>query len=99
MNEAMLHEAYQADDYFGTPFREGVYDDLSQWWMIYKENNVYEHDDFLVIGSPGVDQVEWGYRKGEKGIWMYEPVKQELRFLSRSLIELVEGWQSGTISV
>ena len=99
MGEEMLYESYKADEYFGTSYREGVYDDRNQWWLIYPEGKAYEREDFLVIGSPGVDQIEWGYRKVEPGIWLYDPGIGEFRYLALTLTQLINGWHSGKVVV
>ena len=99
MGEGIQYESYQADEYFSTSYREGVYDDQTQWWLIYPEGKAHEREDFLVIGSPGVDQIEWGYRKAEPGIWQYDPVLQELRYLVPTLAQLINGWHLGEVVV
>ena len=92
-------EEYETAEYFTSSFREGVYDQNSQWWIIHRQEELYEHHDFLVVGSPGVDMIEFGYRKGEYGIWMYEPIGEEFRYLAPSLAVLLEGWDTGAITV
>lgn len=94
-----LFKRYACDEFLNPAYGEGLFDEQAQQWLLRPPNRAYERDDFLVIGSPGVDGIEWGFRKGERGIWSYEPIGQEFRFLAPSLAEFLEGWQSGTITV
>jgi hypothetical protein len=53
----------------------------------------------LVVGRPGVDAIEFGYRKGLRGLWAYYPIDQEFVLMAPTVTELVEGWLSGRLSV
>lgn len=97
--EGTLYEDYQASEYFASAYHEGVYDEQMQWWLIYPQERIYEHDGFLVVGSPGVDQIEFGYRQGQQGLWSYEPIGRDFRYLAPSVAEMLEGWASGDIAV
>lgn len=55
--------------------------------------------DFLVIGRPGVDGIEFGYRRGMDGIWAYFPMLQEWTRVAESTADLVDGWYGGRITV
>lgn len=93
---------YLNTDYFSSPFaQEGHWDESSQLMLIEPVPGIEKHSDigFLQIGRPGVDGIGFGYRKGLSGIWAYYPVDDEFSFLCSSVGELVEGWQSGRITV
>jgi Putative addiction module component len=96
-----LH-GYHCTEYFRDGWAEnGLYDQRSHYWLI---NPVRDLDDnmrsgFFAIGGPGVDGVLFCYRYGHKGLWAYYPIEQRFAFLAPSLVELVEGWNSGKITV
>lgn len=93
---------YQCSDYFDSPFAEhGWWDEETQFWYIEPARNLREsvNRDFLVIGGPGVDGIEWGYRKGHVGIWAHYPVDHEFVLIAPSASELRDGYLSGSIKV
>jgi hypothetical protein len=93
---------YACADYFGSPLAEqGWYDEDAQFWYIEVAENLREDTEreFLVIGGPGVDGLEWGYRKGHRGIWTYYPIDDEFVLIAASASELGEGYSSGRITV
>ena len=94
-----MYEDYQASEYFASAYHRGVYDEKMQYWLVYPQERIYEHDGFLVIGSPGVDQIEFGYRQGQQDLWSYDPIEQVYRYLASSIAEVLEGCASGKIAV
>ena len=93
---------YNCQDYFlSRKFRAGVYSEVEQLWLIIPIREVRENRgiNFLVIGRPGLDGIEFGYRKNEKGLWAYYPLENEFRLLAQDLEELVSGWLDGNIFV
>jgi hypothetical protein len=93
---------YGCFDYFASPFAEqGYYDEAGQYWYIVPADEVYEDSErpFLVIGGPGVDGINWGYRAGQTGLWAYYPLDQEFVWLAPTAKALLEGWRSGAITV
>jgi hypothetical protein len=93
---------YRCDDYFSSErFVRGVCSETEQLDLIVAADRVAEHLglSFLVIGRPGVDGIEFGYRKGHDGIWAYYPISREFSLVAPSVAELVDGWLSGAIRV
>lgn len=97
-----IYRAYPCQEYFTSgDYRKGVWSEPEQLWIIVSEQNVTENHeiDFLMIGRPGVDGIEFGYRKHQKGIWAYYPIENEFRFLAQDIEGLLDGWQQGKIVV
>lgn len=95
-------QAYNCDDYLASPIADqGFWDESGQIWYFLPLKDIYEHTDkqFLVVGSAGVDGIEWGYRKGCDGLWAYYPIEQTFKFLASTFQELVDGWLSGNIKI
>jgi hypothetical protein len=55
--------------------------------------------DFLIVGRPGVDGIEWGYRRGYVGTWAHYPVARDFRLLADSISALRDGYTSGRVKV
>ena len=93
---------YACSDYFDSPLAEhGWWDEGGQYWYIEPAHRLYEDEtrELLVIGGPGVDGIDWGYRKGHRGIWAYYPIEDEYVLLASSASELRDGYGSGRITV
>jgi len=93
---------YSCADYFDSDtFTRGVWHEPSQLWVIVPADKVAERREleFLVVGRPGCDGIEFGYRKGLDGLWVYYPIGREFRLLAPNVAELVVGWFGGSITV
>lgn len=93
---------YKCSEYFGSEqFTRGVWSDSEQLRLIVAADEVAERPDleFLVVGRPGVDGIEFGYRKNHDGIWAYYPISREFSKVASSVNDLVEGWFAGRIKV
>ena len=93
---------FGCSDYFGSSLAEGGYwDEAGQYWYVWPSNRVYESADrqLLVIGGPGVDGIDWGYRADQTGLWAYYPIGQEFVWLAPTADALVQGWRAGAITV
>src|SRR5690242_8588724 len=93
---------YRCSDYFNSDvFVRGVWSPSAQLWLIVAAKEVVEHADigFLVIGRPGFDGIEFGYRRGFDGIWAHYPIEDDFRLVAPDVSALVEGWLSGAISI
>ena len=93
---------YNCREYFDSDrFNGGFYDEKTQNWTFHTSATVVERPEleFLVVGGPCCDGLEWGYRKGHVGVWVYYPIEQEFRLLASTLAELFDGWHSGRITV
>ena len=80
---------------------QGWWDDEAQCWFIEPSERVYEDAarEFLVIGRPGVDGIQWGYRQNHHGIWARYPIDDEFVLLADSAAALRDGISSGRITV
>ena len=68
--------SYNCDDYFLSPLSEGGWwDEPAQCWYIEPADRVLEdaRRDFLIIGRPGVDGIQWGYRKASREFGLTTP--------------------------
>jgi hypothetical protein len=93
---------YRCDDYFNSDLpQRGWWDASSQFQYIESAEHLVEDRErrFLVIGGPGVDGIQWGYRSGFDGIWAYYPIDDAFVWLAASASGLREGYASGTITV
>ena len=93
---------YDCRDYFDSDkFTRGFYDEHAQFWTFYAAAAVVEHPEleFLAVGAPGCDGLEWGYRKGHTGLWVFYPIEQRFQLLAPTLAELFDGWYSERITV
>jgi hypothetical protein len=63
--------------------------------------DAYENKEtsFFAVGRSGCDGIDFGYRAGHVGLWAYYPITREFKFMSTTVVELVEGWCSGKLSV
>jgi hypothetical protein len=94
--------AFNCGDYFASDLADrGYYDRESQYQHVWPRDRIYEDDqrEFLVIGSPGCDGIEWGYRWGMAGIWAWYPIEAEFRRMASDVHGLLDGWLAGTIHV
>jgi hypothetical protein len=93
---------YACDEYFRKGWSvSGHFDEPSQCLVIVPLENAYEdaEHDFFAIGRSGCGGIDFGYRKGEEGLWAYYPIGQEFKFMSSTVAELIEGWCSGQLWV
>ena len=93
---------YRCGDYYGSEqFTRGVWSESERLHLIVAADEVSELPDleFLVVGRPGVDGIEFGYRKNHDGIWSYYPISREFSQVASSVSGLVEGWFAGSIKV
>ena len=93
---------YPCDDYFASQWAErGCWDDPSQLMLIVPTTGVEERPElsFLVIGRPGVDGIEFGYRTSSEGLWAYYSIEGEFTFIALTTAELVEDYLSGKLTV
>jgi hypothetical protein len=93
---------YRCSEYFASErFTAGYYDESAHFWTFFRVEDLREQPDleFLAVGSPGCDGIEWGYRKGHPGLWGFYPIEQRFELLAPTLTELFDGWNAGRISV
>ncbi len=91
---------YECADYFESRFVRGFYDELAHLTTFFPAEQLTERTEleFFVVGRPGVDGIEWGYRRGHSGLWAYYPIAGEFVFLAPTVTALFDGWYSGQIT-
>jgi hypothetical protein len=93
---------YPCDDYFGSELADkGYWDEPSQLMLIVPTSEVEELPElsFLVVGRPGVNGINFGYRVGQPGLWAYYPIDQEFVFVAPTVAQLVAAFESGKLIV
>ena len=96
------YQDYECGDYFGFErYLRGIWSESEQLEFIVSAEKVLEHPEiqFLVVGRPGVDGIEFGYRKGQHGIWAFYPISREFSLVAPNLDALLDGWRSGSIRI
>jgi hypothetical protein len=94
--------AFGCEDYLSSKWgRDGLYDESAEVQIIYNSADAIAHDDigFLEIGRPGVDGLSFGYRKGERGLWVHYPYENRFERLAYSVAEFVGRWNRNEIVV
>jgi hypothetical protein len=94
--------SYDCTDYFASSLaRTGWYDEESRCQYIEPASSVREDParELLVIGRPGVDGIEWGYRRGLRGLWAHYPIENRFVHLASTAQELRDGYATGRITV
>ena len=46
-----------------------------------------------------MDGIDWGYRRGQAGLWAWYPTDGEFLWLAPTVEALLQGWLAGTITV
>jgi hypothetical protein len=90
----------QGFDLLGAPVN-GFYSQAEQYWII-RPQSEWEHDparQWLCIGGPGVDRIEFGLRQGQVAVYAYYPIDDEFIEKAASVPSLIQGWFDGSITV
>jgi hypothetical protein len=93
-------QGYPCEDYFNSAeFIKGHWDESAQLWFTEPADKVAERPelDFLVIGRPGCDGIEFGYRRNASGLWAYRPIERKFTFIAPDVAALLSGWYSGEV--
>lgn len=80
---------------------EGFYSESEQYWTI-RPRREYHYDagrDWLCIGGPGVDGIEFGLLLNKNGVFAYYPMSNQYVWKADSVSLLIAGWISGEITV
>lgn len=93
---------YDCADYDHSPLAaNGWWNERARCWYVEPSGQLREdaEREFLVIGRPGVDGIEWAYRRGRRGVWAYYPFDVDFVNFARSASELLDSFRSGTTTV
>lgn len=94
---------YPCEDYFDSPLTaNGCWDEAGQVWLIEPAERIEEEAEaeFLQVGRPGVDNIGFGYRKGESGFWAFHRmVVWKFQLLAPTVQEFLAGWFGGRITL
>lgn len=88
------------DDYLASSWAEhGYWDGASQLMLVVpaRERLLRPELDFLAVGRPGVDGIEFGYRRGRRGVWAYYPIEREFVLVAETIADLIDGYTSSRI--
>ena len=90
----------EAETYFRF-YAEGRYDNFNQIGYIYSRDGIRESDDGgrLYIGRPGVDGIEFLYRRGSPSIWAYYPIDGEFVWKADDIESFEQAWKAGSITL
>ena len=95
-------QAFPCSDYFVSGYaKTGWWDAAGHCWYILpaEHSHTAQFGSLLVIGSPGVDGIRWGYRVDQPGLWAHYPIDNEFRFVAPTVSALHVGYASGRITV
>ncbi|TCL01277.1 hypothetical protein BXY66_2589 [Shimia isoporae] len=89
-----------AKEYFAK-LATGLADEPGRTAFLYTQSQIRESDDAqkLYIGRAGSGGIEFVFCRGEKGVWAYYPIDDELRMLAEDVSDFIEGWRTDTIKV
>ena len=94
--------AFACGEYFATDaFRRGVFEVSTQVYLVapIEQLRIVPEHNFLAVGRPGVDGIEFGFVAGQPGVWALYPSEGRLAPVAQSLAGLLSGWTAGSISV
>jgi hypothetical protein len=102
MNTPEALRDFHCEDYFASQWaRGGYWDEPSQLMLVEpaRKRVLRSEHNFLVIGGPGVDGIEFGYRRGRRGIWAHYPIDQRFLKVAKTTAGLIERWLDGSLSL
>lgn len=90
----------EAETYFRF-YGEGRYDNFNQIGYIDARDGIRESDDGerLYIGRPGVDGIEFLYRRGSPAIWAYYPIDGDFAWQADDIESFERAWRTGALKV
>ena len=91
------YRRFPRSEYFES-YRDGRYDDEAQLWFLLPSDQIHVDaaSDGLIIGTPGVDGIQFCYREG---LWAFYPIEVDWVRMAPTLADLESGWKNGTIFV
>ncbi|MFN0252070.1 MAG: hypothetical protein ACKV2T_34660 [Kofleriaceae bacterium] len=78
--------------------KSGYWDEDSQIMLVLPARERVVRADFLVMGRPGVDGIEFGYRRGKTGIWAFYPMEDRFVRVATTTADLIDRYTSGRIN-
>jgi hypothetical protein len=99
---SLCYGEYACDDYFCEDWsNSGYFDEQSHSLVIAPLAEAYDDSEiqFFAVGRSGCDGIDFGYRKGHKGLWAFYPIEREFKYIASTVAELVDGWCSNRLSV
>lgn len=93
---------FDCQEYFSDGWSEsGHFDERSQTQVIVSQSKSYEEQEaaFYAVGRSGAGGIDFGYRKGHKGLWAFYPIERRFKYMAATLEELAHEWCSGRLSV
>jgi hypothetical protein len=91
---------FHCSDYFGSAWaKSGYYDEPSQIMLVLPVRERVVRADFLVMGRPGVDGIEFGYRRGKHGIWAYYPMEDRFARVAKTTADLIDVYTSSRMKL
>lgn len=93
--------SFPGSEIYFAHFTEGRFDELSRLCFIYPTSEARLSDDGLTlnIGRPGVDGLEFSFRMGKSGIWVWYPLDDEWRKVAPDVTSLEQDWLAGNLKV
>jgi len=80
---------------------EGYFDKDAIYWIIRKKD-AWKIDltrNFMSIGGPGADGIEFGLKKGLIGFWVYYPIDNEYIKVADSFTDFIDKWKNGDLKI
>jgi hypothetical protein len=80
---------------------EGVFSQEEQYWTVRPVDEWEQMDrpEWISIGGPGVDGIQFCSCIESNGIHVYYPNEDRFELVAETVPQLVEGWQTGRITV
>ncbi|MFD1340832.1 hypothetical protein [Litorisediminicola beolgyonensis] len=90
----------EAARYFDA-FAEGRWDDDAQLGYIYPQDRarLAEDGSVLIVGTAGVDGLEFAIRDGHPKVWVFYPLDAEWRQVALDIDTLDRAWRDRTLSL
>ncbi|MBT8415892.1 MAG: hypothetical protein KJO42_00475 [Silicimonas sp.] len=90
----------EAEAYF-EGYADGRYDSDAHIDLICKVGDlrVSKEGDVLFFGRPGVDGIEFAFRRGSPAVWAYHPMESRWQQLAENIEQFEQGWKAGQLKV
>lgn len=75
----------------------GYFSERDQYWILAPVLEWSLRGDWLAVGGPGVDGIEWAVRRGQPGLFAFYPIDQEFVAVAESAHDLITRWTSGAL--